>query len=130
MVRRPAAATWIPLAAFLVLVAVSAGLTATSADRPGARLLVAVERFCAAVSEGEYERALDHVAGRSRSPLNAQRLARVVAERRGATWMVVAVDPDQGTTSVIWGQVVTARPVAPEVLRWAPQPDGAWKLVL
>ena len=44
--------------------------------------------------------------------------------------MVVDVDPDKGTTAVVWGEVITDREVPQEVLRWAAQPDGSWKLVL
>lgn len=130
MARHPAAATWIPLLALVLLVGVSVHLTQEAPDRPGARLLTAVQAFCVAVSSGEDEAALDHLAPGSRSALNAQRVARVVAERRGALWMVVKVDPDSGTTEILWLAAISDDERRQEVLHWASQPDGAWKLVL
>lgn len=130
MARHPAAATWIPLVALLLLAGLSAYLTQEAPDRPAARLLRAAQDFCTAVADGEYEAALDHISPSSRSGLNAQRIARVVADRRGATWMVVDVDPDKGTTSVVWGDLTVDQKLPQEVLRWVLQPDGAWKLEL
>ena len=116
-----------PLLALLLLAAVSAMRTNAVRGSPGARLLTSAQALCTALAGGEADAALAHV----QPSLGArQRITRAAAALRGAQWLVVRVDPDQGTTTVLWGQAVADEEAEPRVWQWRQQSHGGWKLVL
>lgn len=135
MRRPPPVATWVPLSALLLLAGLSAYVTHEVPQSASARLLRSANAFCRALSTGDLDEAARWVAPRARTRANYNRLAYVLEARRGSPWNVVRVRASDGTTLIVWGDALVEAQaggdvVRKEVLHWALQPDGAWKLVL
>lgn len=97
---RPDAATWLPILALGLLLAVAVTVTRRVPQSPAGRLHTAAGAVAAALTHGELAALWAELAPELRSPRGAAGWERLAYTVEGAAWRVLEVDAARGRTTV------------------------------